>query len=376
MPERRITVWVQAFKDRRHLMLQWIDPDSGRRKSRSAGTDDDKAAEQARADLEYELNHGRYQEASRMKWERFRELFEEEFVAGRRPNTRDNYEDTLDAFERLCRPSLLRGVGERTLSAFVAALRREPGRVAGETMAASTIKIRLQFLRTALRWAADQKLIPAVPHFPLVKVPKKRPQAVPAESFEKLLDKAPDDHMRAFLLCGWLAGLRLEESWGLEWEATAVAPWVDLDGDRIVLPAELVKGAEDQSVPLDPQLRAALVQLPRAGVRVFRFATKGGRLLPPPAVGKRVIALARQAGVRLSMRSLRRGFACAYAGDVPAQVLQDLMRHKNIATTMAFYANTEAAAVEAVRRRNSLRNNEDAAGGCDDATTDGARSSD
>jgi hypothetical protein len=39
-------------------MLQWIDLESGRRKSRSAGTDNEKDAEKARADLEYELNHG------------------------------------------------------------------------------------------------------------------------------------------------------------------------------------------------------------------------------------------------------------------------------------------------------------------------------
>jgi hypothetical protein len=58
MSEQRVTVWVQRFRDRRHLMLQWIDLESGRRKSRSAGTDNEKDAEKARADLEYELNHG------------------------------------------------------------------------------------------------------------------------------------------------------------------------------------------------------------------------------------------------------------------------------------------------------------------------------
>ena len=52
-----IVVWVQQFKDREHLMLQWIDPDNGR-KSKSAETADPDAAEKARADQEYELNHG------------------------------------------------------------------------------------------------------------------------------------------------------------------------------------------------------------------------------------------------------------------------------------------------------------------------------
>ena len=50
MSEKRVTVWVQRFKDRASLMLQWIEPDTGKRRSRSAGTDDDKEAEQARAD--------------------------------------------------------------------------------------------------------------------------------------------------------------------------------------------------------------------------------------------------------------------------------------------------------------------------------------
>jgi hypothetical protein len=64
--EKRLTVWICRFRDRKALMLQWLDPDTGRTKSCSARTDKPKEAEKARADLEYELNHGRYQEASRM----------------------------------------------------------------------------------------------------------------------------------------------------------------------------------------------------------------------------------------------------------------------------------------------------------------------
>src|SRR5262249_10524259 len=162
----RIHVWIQQFKDRPALMLQWIDPDTNRRKSKSSGTSDLKEAEQARADHEYELNHGRYQEASRITWERFRDLFEEEYAAGTRPDTRRNFSDTFDVFERLCNPTNLRGINERTISSFVAALRPEPGRKSKDGMAPSTIKVRLQFLHTALSWAAHQKMLPSVPKFP------------------------------------------------------------------------------------------------------------------------------------------------------------------------------------------------------------------
>src|SRR5947209_3522705 len=108
MPDKRVTVWVQHFKDRASLVLQWIDPETGQRKSRTANTNDEKDADKARADLEYELNHGRYQEASRMTWERFRELFEAEYVATLRPNTQESYRVMLDVFEAICKPARLR----------------------------------------------------------------------------------------------------------------------------------------------------------------------------------------------------------------------------------------------------------------------------
>src|SRR5262245_58777808 len=100
-PTRRVVVWVQHFGDRPHLVLQWHDPQTGQRKSRSAGTCNPLDAEQARADLEYELNHGLHQQTSRMSWERFREVFEEEYLPGVRPPTRRKYNQVLDLFEEM-----------------------------------------------------------------------------------------------------------------------------------------------------------------------------------------------------------------------------------------------------------------------------------
>jgi integrase len=346
--------------DRDTLMLQWHDPETGKRKSRSAGTCNPIGAEKKRADLEYELNHGLYLEPSRMTWEKFRQLFEDEYVAGLRPDTRRLHRVTLDLFGELCSPGRLQSVNERTLSAFVAGMRRR--KVKGrEGMAPSTMAVHVEFLHTALSWAAGQKLIPYVPQFPAVRVPKKDPQPVAAEAFERLLAKAPDANMRTYLLCGWLAGLRLGEAFRLEWEPTDAAPYVDLAGDRIVLPAEQVKGVRDQWVQLDPELRAALLALPRHGKRVFRFTdTRKGKgvFLTLSGVRDRVTRMARKAGVRLTMKSLRRGFGCRYAARVPAQVLQKLMRHANIRTTLDYYANVDEAAKEAIlgAGRNTTRN--------------------
>jgi integrase len=304
--------------DRPYLTLQWHDPVTGQRKSRSARTCNPLDAEKARADLEYELNHGLYHDAGRMSWETFREAFEREYVAPLRKNTRRNHEDTLNSFEQMCHPRRIDLVTARTVSAFAAAMRSAdlPGGKKG--MEPATIKMRLRFLRTALRWAVEQGLLAKCPNFPKVKVPDHKPQPVPAESFERLLEKAPDAQTRAYLLCGWLAGLRLEEAFVLEWEETGDAPYLDLARNRVVLPAGFVKGVRDQWIPLDPELREALLALPRHGRRVFRFIGWKDRPLSLSALSKRVTSLARQAGVKLTMKTLRRGFGCRYAGKVPA----------------------------------------------------------
>jgi integrase len=354
MSEKRIVVWVQRFKGRNALMLQWIDPDTGKRKSQSAKTSDPEIAEKKRSDLKYELNHGLHKEASRMSWEKFREQFEEEYVSGKRPNTRDSFAVMFNAFERLCNPSSLRTITARTISRFVGALRKEPGK-RGELMQESTIKVRLQFLHATLNWAAKQKLIPECPEFPSIRPPKRKPQPVSTEVFERLLAKAPDENMRVFLLSGWLAGLRLNEAFCLEWEETDKEPYLDIARERITLPAGFVKCREDQWVPLDRELREALLTLPRYGRRVFRFVDHTGRSVTEKAVGKRVCELGKIAGVKLTMKSLRRGFGCYWAARVPAQVLQKLMRHHNITLTMTYYANVDDAATQAILAREPSR---------------------
>jgi hypothetical protein len=83
-------------------MLQWIDPETGQRKSKSAKTADAEDAETARADLEYELSHGKYQEASKLDWDRFRELFETEYAATLRTSSQEKLASTP------CLPSVRR----------------------------------------------------------------------------------------------------------------------------------------------------------------------------------------------------------------------------------------------------------------------------
>jgi integrase len=363
--ERRIKVWVQKFPDRENLVLQWHDPDTGKRKSKSAETADLQQAERAAGALEKQLWEGTYRSKSLMTWERFRELFEAEYVAGLRPETRKVHNNALDLFEKVCNPRSLRGINERVISAFVAGLRKQPGKRNKAGMMGSTIVCRLKVVHTALSWAVEQKLLPEAPKFPKVSVEETSPTAVPTEAFERLYAQAAGDQdMQVFLLCGWLAGLRRNEALWLEWEdKDRSVPWLDLQRNRIWFPAGFVKGKRDQWVPLDPKLRTALEALPGCRGRVVRFMNSLGEPSAPTHVSDRVTRLAKAAGVKLDYKALRRGFGCRYAAKVPAQVLQKLMRHSNIAITMKYYANVDDAVEAAVlgdsrSGRNISRNSE------------------
>jgi integrase len=52
--------------------------------------------------------------------------------------------------------------------------------------------------------------------------------------------------------------------------------------------------------------------------------------------------------VRISLHDLRRSFGSRYAAVVPAPVLQRLMRHADIKTTLAFYTNVDDVLEDAI----------------------------
>ena len=333
MFDKRITVYMLNQKDRRFFKLEWVDPDTGERKSRSAKTDDPDEAERKRADLEYELNHGLHREPSKMLWETFRELYEEEKLAGARKATRKKAGYVFNSFEKLASPRTLGQVSERTVSRYATRLREEG-------MKAATIQGHLAYLRAALRWAADQKLIPAAP-----KVPKKTIiRKIVAEEFERLLAKAPDDCWAAFLQTAWYTGMRRNEMLDLTWDGADGQPWVDLAENRIWLPAAYNKSDADQWLPVHPELAEVLRPRKRDRGRLFPLSAS------PREVSRKFTRLAKNAGLKITLHDLRRSFGSRYAAVVPAPVLQRLMRHADIKTTLGFYTNVDDVLDEAIKK--------------------------
>jgi integrase len=79
-----------------------------------------------------------------------------------------------------------------------------------------------------------------------------------------------------------------------------------------------------------------------------RPGIRSGCIISATAVSDRVTAVVKEAVVKLTMHTLRKWFGCRYAGKESAQVLQKLMRHSHIRTTMDEYANVDDAVMRAV----------------------------
>lgn len=338
MLSERIRVWVQRFPDRQSLVLQWHDPETGKRKSRSAGTANEKDAEQKARDLEYELSHGTYQEPARMTWEQFTELYAAEKLSGLRPNTRAKAGWVFESFGERARPKNLGAVNERLISQYAAKLR-------SEKRTPATIQGHLAYLKAALKWAVEQKLLPVMPKIGMPKVPKTLTiRKITGDEFARLLGHAPDDAWAAFLSTAWYTGMRRNEMLDLVWESDSGKPWIDFAANRVRIPAAYNKSDADQWIPLHPDLGSLLKARRQTAGPLFVLGSS------PPNVSHKFTRVAKAAGLRITLHDLRRSFGSRYASAVPAPVLKRLMRHADIKTTLTFYTDVDDVLDEAIRK--------------------------
>lgn len=343
MPDR-VKVWIVKYEKRRFLSLQWKDHATGRVRMQSARTADQAEAEGLARDLEYKLTHGLYAEPNRMPWETFRELYEEERLSGNKPNTQLKAESIFNAFEKLMTPGVLGNISERTLSQYRAKLREKGYK-------APTICGHLAYLKSALRWAKNQKLITEVPKFDMPKIAKgsnrvkiKAAGRITGEEFERLLMKCPSDGWRVLLALAWHCGLRRNEARDVRGEH------VDLAARQIAIPNNKA-GDEAATVFITPELDGFLRQHWPEG-KLPSGTLAAGVTLDPNELSKQFARIARRAAVQGSgkdgyctLHDLRRSFGSRWAAKAPAQVLQRLMRHSDIAVTLSFYADVDKAAL-------------------------------
>ena len=155
----------------------------------------------------------------------------------------------------------------------------------------------------------------------------------------------------------WRSGLRLEESLNFWWDRDdKLCP--DFSGRRPVyrIPAEMQKSGLDATEPMSPEFAELLLQTPeseRTGP-VFKPLGLKGQRPTLDRVSRVISAIGEAAHIKVhtslstgkvkyaSAHDLRRSFGTRWAMRIPAQVLQRMMRHSTIETTMRYYVDLDA----------------------------------
>jgi len=348
-----IKVRVVEFSNRKFYMLQYVDPSTGRKRTKSSKIErtgrkrERTEAERVAAKLEAELREGRYRETSKMTWEEFRSRHETEIQAALSMSSAINFGRTFDWLEKLMRPERVRDVTTDAISQWIAKLREQ------DTLAITTVGLYCRELRAAMNWAADMGFIPEAPKVRIPKAAKEtkpKGRALSLEEHERMLAAAPkvrtgsDVAAWQHLLNGlWWSGLRLREALRLSWDASAPVSVVMRPGFRPALQfqPEGHKGRRRELVPCAPEFAEMLEAVPeeRRHGRVFPIGVceeRAGQTLT--RIGKKAQIVVNPITRKpASAQDYRRSFGTRWAKRVMPAVLQRLMRHKAIDTTLKFY---------------------------------------
>jgi len=386
-----IRVKVTKHSGRKYLIMYYDDPITGRRQQRSTRTVKRRDAERVAAKWEAELREGRYVADTRMTWQQFRERYEDDKLSGLSGAMQSATSTALNHFERIIQPVYLRDVTTALVSRFVSQLR-------SEGMRATSVAAHVRHLKAVLNWGAKMKYLARPVEFDeladkgrtmmrgrpitddeLTRMLGEVENGLIAAQDAKNASKKPDpgrkrceavrqrlrDSRRSRaaavaegwkrLLRGlWLSGLRLEEAVKLSWDSDSAFS-VDLSGQfpHFRIYAEAHKSRRDELLPMTPDFAGFLLQTPpgeRNG-RVFPLMGLGGNPVTRSGViGPAISHIGRCANVVVnrtegkcaSAHDLRRAFGTRWAQRVKPAVLQRLMRHRSLETTLRYYVQLDA----------------------------------
>lgn len=398
--QREIKVTVTKYADRKNLVMYYRDPTTERIVARSTGTRKWDVAQRVAALWEAEVRGGRRVGDTRLTWEAFRERYEDEKLCRLSHKYQKQANTAFNHLEKLIDPKRLRSLTAGTLSRFQKDLRATGIK---ETSIATYLRPIQAALNWAVKMKLldESPIIETPKQSNGQRLMRGRP--ITTEEFERMLGKIEEGlwaaatadralhrepakrHLspaakerklkrqsdqiaaavpqwRRLLMGLWLSGLRLEESTIVCWddEASYDAPFVvDLSGrrPRFRIYAEAQKGRRDQYLPLTPDFAELLLSTPadeRHG-RLFKVdGLKNGQPLTAQQIGRVISKIGEKAGVVVerpegkakckygSAHDLRRAFGTRWSRRVAPAVLQKLMRHKSIETTMKYYVDLDA----------------------------------
>lgn len=324
----------QRLGDQCPWSVGWLDPD-GKRRSKRVGAKS--MAEKYRLKKETELEHG-IAAPRAVTWAEFRRRYDETILTTMGPRNRRETENALAHFERLIKIKRVESANAQAVDLYKARRSTEAGLKRGSVISGATINKELRHLRAVFNVAERWGILNRAPKVKMLREMERDPEFVDDETFAKLYEAADTmtrpvgphhtapEWWRALLTFDYLTGWRIGETLSLRRDD------VDLVAGTVFLAAEKTKGRRDVTIELHPLAIEHLKALLSFEPLVFVWPHHERTLWADFA------KLKAAAGVEFAgaFHRLRFGFATMNADNVPADVLQRLMRHRAASTTARY----------------------------------------
>ena len=216
----------------------------------------------------------------------------------------------------------------------------------GNIRSLATVNNHLRVLSKILSLAVDGDLIPSNPCFRVKKFrPNNRRLRVLSEKEEgKLFSNLNgNDLLSRIVLVALHSGLRRGEIFSLRWE--------DLDFSRNRIVVRKTKSSTERFVPMNATIREILFSIHQSTGFVFPSPRTGGKLFDLKKSFRKAVD---DAGIRnFRFHDLRHTFATRLADEgVDVIVLQKILGHSDVRTTMIYTHASNAAMHQAVEKLN------------------------
>lgn len=341
----------------RFIEARWIDPVTGRKKTRSTKCVVRRDAERFAARLEEKLRSGRESGIVPIKWSDACKAYADEVFPHQSAKSSSRMRTVWKFVEETVGPTSLAVISEQEIGQIVAALQQKK-------LSAYTIQSYLSKLRTFFDWAVARRYLQAAPKTssPIRGAAPERGRAITREEFDRMLKAVakvvPKANVKAWrrLLIGlWLSGLRLDEALRLTWHDGLFV--VDVTG-RIPMFRIEAAGQKNRQYALAPMVQSFwrfLEQTPERDRRGYVFKAPGERnaRVTLNTASAMICQIGEKARIKVSKgkfasaQDLRRSFGDRWSNRVKSITLMRLMRHKSISTTEKFYARRDAETVAA-----------------------------
>lgn len=363
-----IRVWVIERGDRGKFVARAeINHGIGEitRKQKTLESTTRKKAEREAQRWEDELIEKEKRPGADRTWTEFLKLYRDDYLPNTSKSNRRNWNTVVDRVEavakkRKLRLHLLSDVTPELLSYVRTALEK--------SVKPSSVKSYMGTLRAGLNWASEELgWIDPLPKqrqrgrlVTTDSVMRGRP--LTSEEVDRLIAACDDEfpgHAQGWkdLIKGlYLSGLRFSEAIGLHWSRLDTHHPVSLQGRRPkILFTSAQKNRTDQLVAIVPEFAEWLRGRKDQSGWVFNPTTRAGRAESVTHISRRLAEVGERAKVVTipatddgqeasfaTAHDLRRSFGHRWAAKVMPPILQHLMRHRSIETTLRYYVGSSA----------------------------------